>query len=254
MSQLSPSQYERIGSPARYGQSDGLYRDKTNGRLVLAYGGVTYAVISADGITADLEVSSEARGDLLRRGASAWERVSAKTAGQILLGNGTDVISSALSGDIGSISAAGSVQMADNVIRHATFALTKANIIGVAAGDLGHASGFPLVTAVGTHNVIEFISAILFYDYAGQGYANGGNISVGHSAAGSTVSGVVSAANSLGAAADKALILLSSVPTNNLLVENAGLSLYTSGGFTDAGASAGVLRGVVNYRVHATGL
>jgi len=48
----------------------------------------------------DLTITSEARGDLLRRGATAWERVAAKTDEQILIGDGTDITSVAVSGDI----------------------------------------------------------------------------------------------------------------------------------------------------------
>lgn len=43
--------------------------------------------------TVDLTIASEARGDLLRRGASAWERVAAKTAGSVMSGDGTDAVS-----------------------------------------------------------------------------------------------------------------------------------------------------------------
>lgn len=52
--------------------------------------------------------TSEARGDILRRGASAWERLSAKTSAQLLIGDGTDLVSVAMSGDT-TISAAGVV-------------------------------------------------------------------------------------------------------------------------------------------------
>ena len=48
----------------------------------------------------DLTITSEAQGDLLRRNASSWGRVSAKTAGQVVMGDGTDVISQAISGDV----------------------------------------------------------------------------------------------------------------------------------------------------------
>jgi len=44
----------------------------------------------------DLTIASEARGDLLRRGASAWERVAAKTSGNVLTGDGTDAVSAAI--------------------------------------------------------------------------------------------------------------------------------------------------------------
>ena len=44
----------------------------------------------------DLTIASEARGDLLRRGASAWERTSAKTSGYVVCGDGTDVVAVAI--------------------------------------------------------------------------------------------------------------------------------------------------------------
>lgn len=44
----------------------------------------------------DLTITSEAHGDLLRRGATVWERVSAKTSGNVVAGDGTDVVSQAI--------------------------------------------------------------------------------------------------------------------------------------------------------------
>lgn len=41
----------------------------------------------------DLTIASEARGDLLRRGATVWQRVSANTLGNVVAGDGTDVVS-----------------------------------------------------------------------------------------------------------------------------------------------------------------
>ena len=60
------------------------------------------ATVDAD----DLEFASEARGDIIRRGAANWERVAAKTSGQILVGDGTDIVSVAVSGDV-TLSSAG---------------------------------------------------------------------------------------------------------------------------------------------------
>ena len=40
----------------------------------------------------DLTITSEARGDLLRRGASAWQRVGVGTNGQVLTSDGTDPV------------------------------------------------------------------------------------------------------------------------------------------------------------------
>ena len=44
----------------------------------------------------NLTIASQARGDLLRRGATAWERVSAKTSGNVVAGDGTDAVSVAI--------------------------------------------------------------------------------------------------------------------------------------------------------------
>ena len=112
MAQLSASRYKRLSKGPTYGQSDGIYWDTTNLQLVLVIGDSVVAQIDATGITADLEVSNNVRGDLLRRGASALERFAAKTSGQIVLGDGTDVISAAVSGDA-TISAAGALTVTD---------------------------------------------------------------------------------------------------------------------------------------------
>lgn len=112
MAQLDPSRYRRLGQPATYASSDGLYLDTTNSSLVMAIGGTVVDVITASGSTADLEVASEARGDILRRGASAWERHSAKASGKILVGDGTDVASVAVSGDA-TLAADGALTVAD---------------------------------------------------------------------------------------------------------------------------------------------
>ena len=44
----------------------------------------------------DLTIASEARGDLLRRGASAWSRLAIGTAGYVLSSDGTDPVWAAL--------------------------------------------------------------------------------------------------------------------------------------------------------------
>ena len=49
-----------------------------------------------DPTVTDLTIASEARGDLLRRGASAWQRFAAKTSGNVVTGDGTDVVSATI--------------------------------------------------------------------------------------------------------------------------------------------------------------
>jgi len=48
----------------------------------------------------DLTITSEARGDILRRDAASWGRISAKTDKAILVGDGTDVKSVVVTGDV----------------------------------------------------------------------------------------------------------------------------------------------------------
>jgi hypothetical protein len=92
MAQLDQDRYLRLSKSFTYGQDDGLFWDRTNTQLVLVLGDTIVGRVDATGITADLEFSSEARGDLLRRDASAWGRFAAKTTGAFPVGNGTDVV------------------------------------------------------------------------------------------------------------------------------------------------------------------
>ena len=48
----------------------------------------------------NLTITSEVQGDLIMRGAASWERLPAKTDKQILIGDGTDITSVAVTGDI----------------------------------------------------------------------------------------------------------------------------------------------------------
>jgi hypothetical protein len=256
MAQLSSDRYVRLshGQPT-YGQSDGLYWDKTNSQLVLVIAGAIVAKIDATGITADLEFSAEARGDILRRVASAWESYSAKTSGQFLIGNGTDVISAALSGAIASVSAAGAVVLAGDLIRVATGTITSADIVDTAANKLGHAQGYPLLAPVGAHNVPELVSCVLIHDYAGAAYGGGGDTTVNLSGGGAAQSNPVAKGDFAGAGSDKLVVLRPPTATAGVaLVENAGLNLVVSTGAFTLGAATGVVRYALNYRVHATGL
>jgi len=48
----------------------------------------------------DLTIASEAQGDILRRNATSWGRLAAKTDKYILIGDGSDITSVAVSGDV----------------------------------------------------------------------------------------------------------------------------------------------------------
>jgi hypothetical protein len=140
------------------------------------------------------------------------------------------------------------------ILHYAEVAISSANITGTSAGQLGHANGYVLVAAPGTGMVIEFVSAVVILDFDTAAYTGGGNVSVNYAGGGAALSATVSAANSLGAAADKIALLIPVTPTNNQLTANTGLNLVAASAFTQPGTAAGVVRVKVSYRIHSTGL
>ena len=137
-------------------------------------------------------------------------------------------------------------------IQYAEVAITSANITATTAGALGHADGVVLVAGQ-TGKIIELVSATLIYDYAGAGYATGGNITVNQTG-GSAVTGVVSNSDSLGASADKVVVFAPLAATATAYTKNLGLNLVAATAFTNGGSATGVVRVKVAYRVHTHGL
>lgn len=146
-----------------------------------------------------------------------------------------------------------SLQQGNGAFKQTAGTISAADIVSVAAGKFGHAAGYPMVAAPGLHNVIELESVILHYDFLTAAFTAGGNITANWSAGGAALTGLVSAANSVAAATDKSVVLLPLATVGVALVENGGLNLVSSAAFTQPGTAAGVIRFVVNYRIHATG-
>lgn len=133
--------------------------------------------------------------------------------------------------------------------------LTATEIVGTAAGDLGHASGAVLVAGVSSAYAMEFVSAVAIYDFGVAAYTGGGNdttINIG--SGGAALTGVVTSANLLGAAGDK-VVVFNQLSTAALpLSVGTGLSMNSVTAWTQPGTAAGVLRVQVSYRLHTTGL
>jgi hypothetical protein len=125
-------------------------------------------------------------------------------------------------------------------------------IVGNAANALNHANGAPLYSPSST-TVVEFVSAVLVYDFGVAAYTGGGNdtvIRVGATA----VTGAITSASLLGAAAD-AIVMISPLATAGVaLVEAADLNLYSGTAWTQPNTAAGVIRAFVTIRIHETGL
>ena len=170
---------------------------------------------------------------------------------------GTAYIDSGLQvGGDTALQGAASVTLDYTQLRQAEYTIAAADIVATGAGKFGHANGYPLFpdSGVDADKVFELISAILIYDFGVAAYTAGGNITVNHSNGGAAITGLVSAANSVGAASDKVVQLLPLAAAGNALVKGNGINLVTSAAFTDPGTAVGVIRVIVTYRIHATGL
>lgn len=253
MAQLDQDRYKRLTTHKTYGQDDGLFWDTTNSRLVMVVGDTVYEVPA--------HIASQARGDILRRGANSWERHAAKTSGQILVGDGTDIASVAVSGDVtlssSGVTAIGSAKvlsamMHESLMRMTEATISSADITSTSSGKLGHANGYEIVAAPGADKVIEFLGGIIVLDYATAAYTAGGDVSIKFAAGGDAVSTVVAAADSVGGSADKKALLFPSFGYSP--VTNAGLHLVAETAFTNPGTAAGVVRTRVCYRIHDLGL
>lgn len=125
-------------------------------------------------------------------------------------------------------------------------------IVGTAAEDIAHTDGATLVAAPGAGYALEFVSAVLIYDYLTAAYTGGNNdmtIRVGTVAQTSAVS----KANCLGASGDK-VYRIGCTATELSLPVNSAINLFAGTAFTQPGTAAGSLRVQLVYRVHTTGL
>jgi hypothetical protein len=136
-----------------------------------------------------------------------------------------------------------------SLVQTAMISVSAANITDTGAGHLGHAAGVPLVADPGAGKAVELISAVMSFTYSTAQYTGGGNISVNING-GAALTGVVSAANSLGAAADKLVQLVPLATAGNALTVNKGLNLVAAAAFTQPGTAAGTVKVFVSYRIH----
>lgn len=142
----------------------------------------------------------------------------------------------------------------EHAIQYAEVEIASAAITGTSAGQLGHANGVELVAPPGAGKVLELVSAVLMYDYATAAYTGGGNVTVNIGSGGAALTGIISAANSIGASADKIVMFVPLAAAAANLTANVGLNLVAASAFTQPGTAAGVVRVKVAYRVHTTGL
>ncbi len=132
--------------------------------------------------------------------------------------------------------------------------LTATEIVGTAAGDIGHASGATIVAAPSSSYTLEFVSSVAIYDYNTATYGGGASdLVMAIGAGGDAITGVCTAANLLGAAGDKIVYFKPLQTVAVPMTVGTGISLRGTA-FTNPGTAAGVLRVYTTYRKIATGL
>ena len=132
--------------------------------------------------------------------------------------------------------------------------ISVANIIGTSAGQLGHADGFELIPSYGSDKVVELVSVVLIMDFDTAAYTGGGNTTINIGSGGSAVTGLVSNANFIQAAADKIIQFVPLAATFLTLTADRGYNLVTASAPTQPGTAAGVIHYKAVYRIHSTNL
>lgn len=131
--------------------------------------------------------------------------------------------------------------------------LTATEIVGTAAGDIGHANGATLVAAPTSDYALEFVSAVIVYDFATAAYTGGANdLVVALGSGGAALTTAITSANLLTAAGDKVLAI-KAIATEIPLTVGTAISLRGTA-YTNPGTAAGVLRVYTTYRIVTTGL
>jgi hypothetical protein len=126
--------------------------------------------------------------------------------------------------------------------------LSEANIVGMNGADVALVAGI-----AGTS--LEFISAVLIYDFDTAAYTGGGDITIKYTS-GATVSTTVAAADGFGSATDEVFSMAAlNAAGGYTMPSGTGFAITNAtGAFVDPGTAAGVARIHITYKVHTTGL
>lgn len=128
------------------------------------------------------------------------------------------------------------------LVQYAEVDISAANIVGTAAGQLGHAQGVILVPAAPAGFVNVMTEAVLSYTFATAAYTAGGNLTVNIGAGGAALTGLISAANSVGAASSKVVEFEPLATAGNALTAATSINLVAASAFTQPGTAAGTIK------------
>jgi len=195
------------------------------------------------------ELADMTRGTVKVGGTSnAPTDLDAKTSGQILVGDATDIASVAVSGDA-TLSSAGAVTLAETLIKYAAVSIKAAQVKAI------RATPIELVAAPAAGKVLEFLSAVLMLDYGSEVFTESSdNLAVKYTnGSGAAASETIESGSFIDAAADT--VIKAEAVKDTIMVVAAALVLHNTGDGEIAGNASedSVLRVKVAYRVHTTG-
>jgi len=142
-----------------------------------------------------------------------------------------------------------SAKIDPTVIQAVTVDITATEIVGTAAGDIGHSAGAVLVAAPGAGYIHEFISATLSYTFATAAYTGGNNDLVIRQGT-TAVSAAIADADLIGDSASDIAYVGSLAAADIKLTANSTLNLAGTA-YTQPGTAAGTLKVHVLYRTVA---
>jgi len=135
-----------------------------------------------------------------------------------------------------------------DMIQTAKVTLTAAKIVGTDAGCIGHSAGAVLVAAPGEGKVLEFVSAVLSYNFDTAAYTGGGDDNVIRQGT-TAVSAAIAGADLLEDTEDDIAYVNALSAADIKLTANSTLNLHGTA-LTQPGTAAGTLDVFITYRVH----
>lgn len=131
--------------------------------------------------------------------------------------------------------------------------ISSADITGTAAGQFGHANGYPVISAPGVGAGLQFVGGSIHSIFGVAAYTAGGNITFNWGAGGAALTGLVSAANTLGKVANSSWNFYPLTTAAVAAVMNTSINLVAASAFTNPGTATGVLRWEAWFRVIGSG-
>lgn len=206
---------------------------------------ITETELAAEAVTL-AKMADLSRGSIIS-GQTAGDRptaLDAKGDGQILVGDGTDLASVAVSGDI-TLTNAGVTTLDDGLIKTATVEISNAEIKAI------NATPIELVAAPGANKMIEFMGATLFHDYGSNALTGDHAMTIGLDDGSVAVAATIAHGDFAHKTADHIFVVQPALAFNDAALDvlNKNLALTAAGDYAGNAGADTVWTVVVSYRV-----